>query len=75
MTHMYIRATNTKNKKTGKSYTTHRLVETYQTEKGPRQRMVLSIGKLDLPKSRWKELAKALEYRLSGTENFAPNDI
>jgi transposase len=72
---MYIRATNTKNKKTGKDYTTHRLVETYQTEKGPRQRMVLSIGKLDLPQSRWKELAKALEYRLAGTENFAPEDI
>ena len=72
---MYIRATKTKNKKTGKCYTTHRLVETYQTEKGPRQRMVLSIGKLDLPKSRWKELAKALEFRLAGTENFAPDDI
>jgi transposase len=72
---MYIRATTTKNKKTGKSYTTHRLVETVQTEKGPRQRMVLSIGKLDLPKPRWKELAKALEYRLAGMENIAPDDI
>jgi transposase len=72
---MFIRATTTKNRKTGKEYTTHRLVETHQTEKGPRQRMVMSIGKLDLPKSRWKELAKALEYRLAGTENFAPDDI
>jgi hypothetical protein len=72
---MYIRATETKNRKTGKSYKTHRLVETVQTEKGPRQRMVLSIGKLDLPKSRWKELAKALEYRIAGTENFAPSEI
>jgi len=72
---MYIRATETKNRKTGKSYKTHRLVETVQTEKGPRQRMVLSIGKLDLPKSRWKELAKALEYRIAGTENFAPCEI
>jgi transposase len=72
---MFIRATTTKNRKTGKEYTTHRLVETHQTEKGPRQRMVMSIGKLDLPKSKWKELAKALEYRLAGTENFAPDDI
>ena len=75
MSVMFIRATTTKNKKTGKEYTTHRLVETHQTEKGPRQRMIMSIGKLDLPKNRWKELAKALEYRLSGTENFAPDDI
>lgn len=72
---MFIRATITKNQKTGHEYTTHRLVETRQTEKGPRQRMVMSIGKLDLPRSRWKELAKALEYRLSGAENFAPDDI
>lgn len=72
---MFIRSTITKNRKTGKEYTTHRLVETHQTEKGPRQRMVMSIGKLDLPKNRWKELAKALEYRLSGTENLAPDDI
>ena len=72
---MFIRATTTKNRKTGAEYTTHRLVETHQTEKGPRQRMVMSIGKLDLPKSKWKELAKALEYRLAGTENFAPDDI
>jgi transposase len=75
ITIMFIRATTTKNRKTGAEYTTHRLVETHQTEKGPRQRMVMSIGKLDLPKSRWKELAKALEYRLSGSENFAPDDI
>jgi transposase len=75
MTSMFIRATITKNRKTGSEYVTHRLVETHQTEKGPRQRMVMSIGKLDLPKSRWKELAKALEYRLSGAENFAPDDI
>jgi len=72
---MFIRATVTKNRKTGKEYLTHRLVETVQTEKGPRQRMVLSIGQLDLPQKRWKELAKALEYRLAGTENFAPDDI
>ena len=72
---MFIRATVTRNRKTGKEYTTHRLVETYQTEKGPRQRMVLSIGKLDLPRDRWKELAKALEYRLAGMENFAASDI
>lgn len=75
MTAMFIRVTTTKNKKTGKEYNTHRLVETHQTEKGPRQRMVMSIGKLELPKSRWKELAKALEYRLAGMENFAPDDI
>ena len=72
---MFIRATTTKNRRTGREYVTHRLVETCQTEKGPRQRMVMSIGKLDLPRERWKELAKALEHRLAGVENFAPDDI
>ena len=63
---MFIRTYKTKNKKTGTEYITHRLVESYQTEKGPRQRIVMHLGELSLPQSEWRKLATALEARLSG---------
>ncbi|WP_019412409.1 IS1634 family transposase [Paenisporosarcina sp. TG20] len=44
----------------------HVLVESYRTEKGPRQRVVMQLGTLTLPKSEWKKLAAALEGRLAG---------
>ncbi|MDC3418756.1 IS1634 family transposase, partial [Aquibacillus sp. 3ASR75-54] len=63
---MFIRETITKNKATNKSYKKHVLVESYRTEKGPRQRVVMQLGTLTLPKSEWKKLAAALEGRLAG---------
>ncbi|MDY0404935.1 hypothetical protein P5G51_005560 [Virgibacillus sp. 179-BFC.A HS] len=58
---MFIRETITKNKMTNKSYKKHVLVESYRTENGPRQRVVMQLGTLTLPKSEWKKLAAALE--------------
>ncbi|MDY0405023.1 hypothetical protein P5G51_006160 [Virgibacillus sp. 179-BFC.A HS] len=63
---MFIRETITKNKMTNKSYKKHVLVESYRTENGPRQRVVMQLGTLTLPKSEWKKLAAALEGRLAG---------
>lgn len=63
---MFIRETVTKNKVTQKQYKKHTLVESYRTEKGPRQRVVMQLGTLSLPKSEWKKLAAALEGRLAG---------
>lgn len=63
---MYIRAVETKNKKTGAVYVTHKLIESYRTEKGPRQRIIMSLGTLDLEKPELKKLAFLLESRLSG---------
>lgn len=63
---MFIRETITKNKVTNKSYKKHVLVESYRTENGPRQRVVMQLGTLTLPKSEWKKLAAALEGRLAG---------
>lgn len=53
---MFIRTCRSKNKKTGKIYTAHQLVETVQTEKGPRTRILFSLGRLDLEPRRLKEL-------------------
>ena len=63
---MFIKANKTKNKKNGKEYISHRLIESYRTENGPRQRVIMHLGELDLPKSEWRKLAFILENKLSG---------
>ncbi len=63
---MFIRESHTKNKKTGVSYTSYKLVESYRTDQGPRQRVLLTLPELSLPKSEWRKLAIALEARIGG---------
>ena len=63
---MFIRENRTRNRETGTVYTSHKLVESYRAEAGPRQRVVMDLGSLRLPKSEWRKLAAALEARLAG---------
>ena len=63
---MFIRESKTKNKKTGKVYIKHSLVESVRTERGPRQRLVMTLGKLELDRKQWKDLALSLELYLNG---------
>lgn len=63
---MFIRQVVTVNRKTKAKYIAHRLVESYQTPRGPRQRVVMHLGTLDLPKSEWPKLAAVLEAKLAG---------
>jgi len=63
---MFIREYKTYNKKTDETYINHKLVESVWTEKGSRQRVIMSLGQLTLPRSEWKKLAHALECQLSG---------
>ena len=63
---MYIRAVQSTTPETGAVYTTHRLVESHRTDRGPRQRLIMHLEGLDLPKLRWRELAMALEAGLTG---------
>jgi len=67
---MFIRESKTKNKKTGKVYIKHSLVESVRTERGPRQRVVLTLGRLAVDREHWKQLATALEAFLSGKEEL-----
>jgi len=54
---MFIRAYIQK-KKTRREYKTFKLVESFRTERGPRQRSVLNLGAdFDLPEAQWKDLA------------------
>jgi transposase len=62
---MYIRKTTKTHK--GKSYTNYLLVESLHTPKGPRQRIICSLGSLaPAPPERWLELAHRLEASLQG---------
>ena len=71
---MFIKANKTKNKKNGKEYITHRLIESYRTENGPRQRVIMHLGELTLPKSEWRKLAFILENKLSGKNTLLEED-
>lgn len=62
---MYIRKSVSKQK--GKIYTNYLLVESIQTLKGPRQRVICSLGNLaPAPKEEWLALAHKLEAALKG---------
>ena len=70
---MYIRAVQVANGQSGTAFTCHQLVECHRTEKGPRQRLVMNLGTLGLPRERWRELSGALEAGLTGQQVlFAP---
>jgi hypothetical protein len=62
---MYIRKTKRLYK--GKIYTNHLLVESVLTPKGPRQRTVCSLGRLEPgPHDQWLALARRMETALQG---------
>ena len=63
---MFIRTCKNK-KKNGKVYHSHQLVETLQTEKGPRTHILFSLGRLDLEPRRIKELEALFRERLEET--------
>lgn len=52
--------------KNGNIYIKHKLIESVRTENGPRQRIVMGLGTLKIPKNKWKQLAMILEIKLSG---------
>ena len=71
---MFIRENKTFNKKSKTEYVTHRLVESYKTEKGPRQRIIMHLGVLEIPRQQWRHLAAILEARLAGQESLVEDN-
>lgn len=54
-------------KSNGVTYTYHRLSESYRNSDGkPRQRIILDLGKLDIPSKDWKSLADRIEELVHG---------
>lgn len=70
---MFIKANKTKTR--GKEYTNYLLVETLKTEKGPRHKVVCSLGNLKpAPPEHWHQLAKKIEGALAGQLNLSADD-
>ncbi len=70
---MFIRKTRKKNLVTGNEYFIFQLVESYRSERGPRQRILLNLGvDLNLPQKELKELANRIEELLIGTTSLFP---
>ena len=67
---MFIREYKQINKKTGETYTKHKLVTSVRTDKGPRQKVVMPLGTLTVPRIDWKRLAHALECRITGQQSL-----
>ena len=67
---MFIREFKQTNKKTGEVYINHKLVASIRTSKGPRQRVVMSLGTLTVDRLDWKRLAHALECRITGQQSL-----
>lgn len=61
---MYIRKVNKRSGNYGRIV--YRLVESYRTPNGPRQRTILTLKNFDLPQSDWKLLADSIEAKLKG---------
>jgi len=66
---MFIRNVEKTNKGSKKKYNYNRLVESYRDKNGKStNRVLLNMGKLEIPKTQWKELAKKIEEKIYGKE-------
>ena len=70
---MYIRRTRKTHK--GKTYDNYLLVESVSTPKGPRQKILCSLGSLaPAPRQHWLDLAHRLQASLAGQLPLSPAD-
>ena len=67
---MFIRSVYKRNKPGSKKYEYHQLVESIRTEKGSRQKLLLSLGRLPIPEEKWSSLSKHIEALVQGQKSF-----
>jgi len=75
---MFIRKTSKTDRNTGKKYFFYQLIESYRTDRGPRQRILLNLGSdLPLPGEHRKQLANRIEEIVRGEQSLfqCPEDI
>ena len=66
---MFVRSTQRRYR--GQTYTNYVLVESVRTAKGPRQKVVCSLGDLSpRPRAQWLELARKVEAALGGQQEL-----
>jgi hypothetical protein len=68
---MFIRTVRKKNRGSGQVYIYQQLIESVRTPRGPRQRILLNLGTLEILPTEWKELANRNEA-LAGDTFFYP---
>ena len=71
---MYIRKVKKTNGKSKKLYQTLHLVESIRTVNGPRQRLILNLGNLDIAENEYSILASKIEDILIGGYLFCEAD-
>lgn len=67
---MFIRTVYKKNKVGSTKYECQQLVESVRTEKGVRQKLLLSLGRLPVSKEQWPGLTKRIEAVIQGQKSF-----
>lgn len=61
-------------RRNGKEYIQHQLIESVRTPAGPRQNIILNMGKLDIEQDKWKLLANAIEEELHNQSRLFNSD-
>ena len=73
---MFIRRTNTRSRKTGEAYFTHRLVETMRVGNSVKQFTLLNLGShFDVPQDDWPALAARIDDLLRGQPSLLANGL
>jgi hypothetical protein len=67
---MFIRNVIKKNKYSSNVFEYQQLVESVRTEKGPRQTLLLNLGKLPITKDNWPRLAKRIESIITAQQQL-----
>lgn len=71
---MFIREIVKQNKGYKKKFVYHALMESFRAKEGPRHRLALGLGRLDIPRDKWKTLANRIEQIVAGQESlFLPD--
>ena len=71
---MYIKKVIKKNKGYEKKFTYLHLVDSIRTPLGPRQKLILNLGAIELEESKYKDLAECIENLLHGRDALFPFD-
>ena len=72
---MYIKRVRKSNRNSKKVYEYLHLVENVRTENGPRQRLILNLGAIDVAPEKYKELANCIEAMLTGQQKLFSKDL
>ena len=72
---MFIRTVYKRNRSGSTKYECQQLVESIRTEKGVRQRLLLSLSRLPIPKDKWPSLVKRFETLKKGNFNCRQREI